>query len=238
MTATLKPKARAAVQHPAFGRFLPTTNQTEQVTDYRITVAEVGVAEHVRLDFGRIDGVHARQHKNVGAGLTAEQFQRQVDDGRVRHVGLTESIAMIADALGWTLDRITDDVQPKLAAEAMAKSPDRQLVAVMALEGTPFFNKVRGTCVGALYDNPLAYAHFGYEGSSWEKGGYLHRGFNDLTWLHEPPPNALSPACAKSQTYSASRGIRSGRHWYFPEDSGLSVGIFVSIASRAARYTS
>jgi hypothetical protein len=72
----------------------------------------------------------------------------------------------------------------------MAKSPDRQLVAVMALEGTPFFNKVRGTCVGALYDNPLAYAHFGYEGSSWEKGGYLHRGFNDLTWLPEPPANA------------------------------------------------
>ena len=33
----------------------------------------------------------------------------------MRHVGLTESIAMIADALGWTLDRITDDIQPKLA---------------------------------------------------------------------------------------------------------------------------
>jgi len=39
-----------------------------------------------------------------------------VRDGSVRHVGLTESIAMIADALGWTLDRITDDIQPKLAA--------------------------------------------------------------------------------------------------------------------------
>ena len=39
-----------------------------------------------------------------------------MDDGSVRHVGLTESIAMIADALGWTLDRISDDIQPKLAA--------------------------------------------------------------------------------------------------------------------------
>src|SRR5262249_50309148 len=35
--------------------------------------------------------------------------------GSVRHVGLTESIAMIADALGWTLDRITDNIEPKLA---------------------------------------------------------------------------------------------------------------------------
>jgi 4-hydroxy-tetrahydrodipicolinate reductase len=38
-----------------------------------------------------------------------------VHDGSVRHVGLTESIAMIADAMGWTLDRITDDIEPKLA---------------------------------------------------------------------------------------------------------------------------
>src|SRR5206468_12852653 len=50
------------------------------------------------------------------AGLTTEQFQRKVEDGSVRHVGLTESVAMIADALGWTLERIGDDIQPKLAA--------------------------------------------------------------------------------------------------------------------------
>ena len=72
----------------------------------------------------------------------------------------------------------------------MAQSADRQLVAVMALEGTAFFNKVRGTCVTALYDNPLAYAHFGYEGSSWQKGGYLNRGFDDLKWLPNPPAHA------------------------------------------------
>ena len=27
---------------------------------------------------------------------------------------------------------------------------------------------------------------FGYEGSSFEHGGYLHRGFNDLDWLPDP----------------------------------------------------
>src|SRR5262249_34352350 len=31
-------------------------------------------------------------------------------------VGFTESVAMIADALGGTLDRITDDIQPKIAS--------------------------------------------------------------------------------------------------------------------------
>ena len=38
----------------------------------------------------------------------------------MRHVGLAESISMIADALGWKLDRITDEIQPKIATETVA----------------------------------------------------------------------------------------------------------------------
>jgi 2,4-diaminopentanoate dehydrogenase len=38
-----------------------------------------------------------------------------VDDQSVRHVGLAESVSMIADAMGWKLDRITDEIQPKIA---------------------------------------------------------------------------------------------------------------------------
>jgi len=26
------------------------------------------------------------------------------------------------------------------------------------------------------------WSKFGYEGSSWEQGGYINRGFNDVTW--------------------------------------------------------
>jgi hypothetical protein len=80
----------------------------------------------------------------------------------------------------------------------MAADPERQLVAVKAIEGSPFFGKVRGTCVTALYDNPLAYAHFGYEGSSWEHGGYLERGFNDLKWLPNPPADASPPLARRT----------------------------------------
>jgi len=71
----------------------------------RVTVNRIQDARIRRLPF----------QQKIGAGLTTEQFQRKVEDGSVRHVGLTESIAMIADALGWSLDRITDDIQPKLA---------------------------------------------------------------------------------------------------------------------------
>ena len=58
--------------------------------------------------------------QKIGAGLTREQFQKKVDDGSVRHVGLAESVSMIADAMGWKLDRITDEIQPKIATETVA----------------------------------------------------------------------------------------------------------------------
>jgi hypothetical protein len=71
-----------------------------------------------RVIVNRVQDARIRRlpfQQKIGAGLTTEQFQKKVDDGSVRHVGLTESIAMIADALGWTLDRIADDIHPKLA---------------------------------------------------------------------------------------------------------------------------
>jgi 4-hydroxy-tetrahydrodipicolinate reductase len=37
--------------------------------------------------------------------------------GAVRHVGFAESIQMIADALGWKLTRVTDEVRPWIAEE-------------------------------------------------------------------------------------------------------------------------
>jgi hypothetical protein len=71
----------------------------------RVTVHRIQDARHRRLPF----------QQKIGAGLTTEQFQKRVHDGSIKHVGFTESIAMIADSLGWTLDRITDVVEPKLA---------------------------------------------------------------------------------------------------------------------------
>jgi 4-hydroxy-tetrahydrodipicolinate reductase len=54
------------------------------------------------------------QHK-VGAGLSAEQFQQRVKDGTVRHVGLPESLHMLATALGWALDAEDDTIEPVIA---------------------------------------------------------------------------------------------------------------------------
>jgi 4-hydroxy-tetrahydrodipicolinate reductase len=84
-----------------------------------LPIALTALCERVeRIQVSRVQDARLRRlpfQQKIGAGLTTEQFQKKADEGLVRHVGLTESIAMIADALGWTLDRITDDVLPKLA---------------------------------------------------------------------------------------------------------------------------
>jgi len=78
-----------------------------------------GVCE--RVDAVRVDRIQdagVRRlpfQQKIGAGLTVAQFEERVAAGTVRHVGLTESIAMIADALGWKLGKITDTIQPKVA---------------------------------------------------------------------------------------------------------------------------
>jgi hypothetical protein len=89
-----------------------------------LPIALTGVCE--RVDAVRIDRIQDARirrlpfQQKIGAGLTREQFQAKVDDGSVRHVGLTESVSMIADALGWKVDRITDEIQPKIAAATVA----------------------------------------------------------------------------------------------------------------------
>lgn len=66
---------------------------------------------------------------------------------------------------------------------AALASEDERVALLKAIESGPFFQKVRGDLVTGLYNNKALWPQFGYEGSSWEKGGYLHRGFNDIDWL-------------------------------------------------------
>ena len=61
------------------------------------------------------------QHK-IGAGLSPQAFALRVEDGTLRHVGLTESMHMIADRLGWRLERSEDVVEPILARRRHASA--------------------------------------------------------------------------------------------------------------------
>lgn len=50
--------------------------------------------------------------QKIGAGLNRQQFQEKKKNGTLRHVGLPESIYMIARALNWKLDRVEETLEP------------------------------------------------------------------------------------------------------------------------------
>jgi len=120
-----------------------------------LPIALTGVCERVesvRVD--RVQDARIRRlpfQQKIGAGLTREQFQKKVDDGSVRHVGLAESISMIAEAFGWKLDRITDEIQPKMATETVSSeflAVDPGYVCGIVQDGLGFRN---GTPVITLH---------------------------------------------------------------------------------------
>lgn len=52
-----------------------------------------------------------------------------------------------------------------------------------SMESGSFFQKVRGGLVTGLYNQKAVWPLFGYEGESFSKGGYIERGFNDISWI-------------------------------------------------------
>lgn len=94
---------------------------------------------------------------------------------RIEAAGDAERIVLLAEGVR-ALDE-TGDVS------FVARSERRQVADLKAVEGTPFFNEMRQTTVRELYSNPAVWPLFGYEGPSGHLGGYLHRGFNDATWI-------------------------------------------------------
>jgi len=95
-----------------------------------LPITLTGICE--RVDSIRVDRIQdARTRRlpfqqKIGSGLNAEQFAAKVKDGSVRHVGLAESVTMIADAMGWKLDKVTDEIHPKIAD----KGVESELIAV------------------------------------------------------------------------------------------------------------
>jgi hypothetical protein len=93
-----------------------------------------------------------------------------------------DGVERLNAAAGGSFKDLDDDAKEKLL-EAEAASDD-----------PAFFQAVRGKVVNVLYNSPEVWKIFGYQGPSYEEGGYLFRGFDDLSWLPAPPAEASPPA--------------------------------------------
>jgi 4-hydroxy-tetrahydrodipicolinate reductase len=86
--------------------------------DY-LPIVVSGMCSHVeRIKVFRIQDASYRRlpfQRKIGAGLKLAEFEKKRHEKQIRHVGLTESIHMIARGLGWDLDKTVDEIFPVLA---------------------------------------------------------------------------------------------------------------------------
>ena len=75
-----------------------------------------GVCKRVdKVKVERIQDASKRRipfQKKIGAGKSIDEFNDLVKKRIIRHVGLSESVAMVAAGLGWELDKITESIEP------------------------------------------------------------------------------------------------------------------------------
>ncbi|OQY91706.1 MAG: hypothetical protein B6D41_08995 [Chloroflexi bacterium UTCFX4] len=53
--------------------------------------------------------------QKIGAGMTVEAFNAAAAKREIRHVGLAESVGLVARGLGWQLDEIIETIEPIVA---------------------------------------------------------------------------------------------------------------------------
>jgi 4-hydroxy-tetrahydrodipicolinate reductase len=53
--------------------------------------------------------------KKIGAGMLPSDFEKQVAQGTIKHVGLPESVGLISLAMGWKLGEIQERITPVIA---------------------------------------------------------------------------------------------------------------------------
>jgi hypothetical protein len=124
----------------------------------------------------------------IAAARTMYPHDALLDDVYVRVV---EKLAEAAREDSWTARTIGDGVSALNGGQPFAElSADEQLKILRGIEGSDFFELVRSTAVVEVYSDQRTWELVGYEGPSFDKGGYINRGFNDLDWL--PDPEAAS----------------------------------------------
>lgn len=82
--------------------------------------------------------------QKVGAGMTIAEFEAKKATGRFGHIGMRESVALVARALGFTLDRNEQTLEPVLAT----KEQETPFLTVPAGHVAGIRNIGRGTCKG------------------------------------------------------------------------------------------
>lgn len=83
--------------------------------------------------------------QKVGAGITEAEFAEKKATGLFGHIGLVESIRMVADGLGWNIDRIVEHLDPVISSKEVV---------------TPYLTVKKGSIAG------IHHHAYGYDGDT------------------------------------------------------------------------
>ncbi len=89
-----------------------------------------------------------------------------------------------AEGIKAGIDGLNEAAKGKGFDSYLAVGWERDRVDILReMEESAFFQQIRGGLVTGLYNQKAVWPIFGYEGASYEQGGYINRGFNDINWL-------------------------------------------------------
>jgi 4-hydroxy-tetrahydrodipicolinate reductase len=85
--------------------YLPSVLTSVCMDIERVIVERVQDATSRRIPF----------QKKIGAGLNLKDFKKKESEGTLRHVGLKESVYLLAKSVGFNLDHVTESLEPVIA---------------------------------------------------------------------------------------------------------------------------
>jgi 4-hydroxy-tetrahydrodipicolinate reductase len=68
-----------------------------------------------------VDAAYRRMplQQKIGMGLSVDEFKARAAEGSIKHHGLPESVAMVADGMGFTIDEISETIEPVVSNKAV-----------------------------------------------------------------------------------------------------------------------
>lgn len=104
------------------GRLLGTGVNPGYLMDALPTFLTTACKSVKSIEIHRIQDATSRRipfQKKIGATLDTRAFKQGIREGWLRHVGLGESLHFVAAAMGWTIDRWNETIEPVPASKPL-----------------------------------------------------------------------------------------------------------------------
>lgn len=95
-----------------------------------------------------------------------------------------EADPKLMDLLTTGIAALNQESRARYGTPYLSVETEKERVQVLkAMEASAFFQKIKGDLMMGIYNNPEIWEKFGFGGSSWQHGGYINRGYDEIDWI-------------------------------------------------------